>query len=372
MAQAVVDLDAIAHNTRLLLRTAGGAAMMAVVKADGYGHGSAGVARAALDGGATWIATSSTDEALALRDAGVEAPVLAWFCTPDDSLTDVLAERIDVAASSVPVLTAIATAARRDGRAARVHLEADTGMSRGGASAYEWPELVAAARALEKAGAIQVVGLWSHFAMAEEADDHGVRRQLRAFAQFRRAAADSGLAPAIVHIANSAAALRFPETRFTAVRTGLALYGHSPMAGLVAGLRPAMTVTARVLRTRRVPAGTGVSYGWTHVTDRETTLAQVPLGYADGVPRQATGRAQVWLRGRRLPVVGRITMDQLMVDVGDLPVQAGEQVVILGPGAAGEPTAEDWAGWTGTIAADILTGIGARAHRVYLPVRPQA
>lgn len=367
MAEAVVDLDAIAYNTGVLRRSAGEAGLMAVVKANGYGHGCVEVARTVLDNGASWLAVATPDEALALRAAGLDAPILLWLYPPDDSLAEALAARIDVAASSVPALETIASSARRLGVVARVHLEVDTGMSRGGATAAEWPAVVSAARRLEKNGTLRVTGLWSHLAMAEEPDDEGVRRQLTAFAAFRRAAREAGLAPPFLHIANSTAALRLPECRFDLVRPGLALYGVEPMPERIYGLRPAMTVTARVLRTKRVPAGTGVSYGWKHVTDRETTLAQIPIGFADGVPRTASGRAFMWLRGRRVPIVGRITMDQVMVDVGDLPVQAGDAAVMLGPGTDGEPTALEWAEWAGTVPSDILTGIGARVRRSYLP-----
>jgi len=369
LVQAIVDLDAVAHNTRIIRGIAGRAQIMAVVKANGYGHGAAEVARTVLDNGASWLATTTTADAVTLRAGGVSAPILAWLYAPDDGLADALAARIDVSASSVSALERIASAARRDGRAARVHLEADTGMARGGASAHEWPGLMSAARGLETGGAIRVVGLWSHFAMAEEPEDDGVR-QLRSFADFRRSAVAAGLTPAFVHIANSAGTLRFPQSRFNVVRVGRVLYGDEPMPDMGLGLRPAMTVTARVLGTRRVPAGTGVSYGWDHVTDRETSLALIPFGFADGVPRQANGRACVWLRGRRLPIVGRITMDQSMVDVGDLPVEPGETVVMFGPGNQGEPTVQEWATWADTNVADILTGISARVPRRYLPVGP--
>ncbi|WP_285691815.1 alanine racemase [Actinoplanes sp. NBRC 103695] len=367
MAQALVDLEAVAVNTRMLRRAAGDAGLMAVVKANGYGHGAIEVARTALANGATWLGVATTDEALALRAAGVDAPILAWLYPPDGGLADTLAARINVTASSVHALETIAATAQRHGRVAHVHLEADTGMSRGGASVSEWPQVVSAARELEKRGALRVVGLWSHLAVAEAPDDDGVNQQLRDFGEFRQSALAVGLAPEVVHIANSTAVLRLPESRFTLVRPGLALYGIEPMPGVVYGLRPAMTVSARVLRTTRVPAGTGVSYGWHHVTDRETTLAQVPLGFADGVPRAASGRAVVWVRGHRVPIVGWITMDQIVVDVGDLPVRAGESVTMFGPGDRGEPTALEWAEWADTIPSDILSGIGSRMRRTYLP-----
>ena len=367
MAQAIIDLGAVAHNVRVLSRAAGAAGVMAVVKADGFGHGAVEVARTALRHGATRLGVTSPDEALALRAAGIDAPMLLWLYPPDESFADVLAAGVEVAASRAEALEEIAAAAHSLGVVAGVHLEADTGLSRGGAPAGDWPDLVDAARRLEKGGTIEVTGLWSHLASAEDVDGDGLRRQLDAFAAFRRAALSAGLEPRHVHLANSAATLQVPEARYTLVRPGIGVYGVEPVPGRSFGLRPAMTVTARVLRTMRVPAGTGVSYGWDHVIDRETTLAQIPLGFADGVPRSTGGRAGLLAHGVRRPIVGRVTMDQVVLDVGDLPVVAGDTVVMFGPGDAGEPTVEEWAAWAGTNPHEILTGIGARVHRIHLP-----
>lgn len=369
MAEAVVDLDAIAHNTRVLAATAGPAGMMAVVKADGFGHGSAEVARAALRHGATWLGVASVAEALALRAAGLTAPTLLWLYSPTETFEEVLAAGIDVSVGGVEALEVLADTADRTGTVANVHLKLDTGMSRGGAPAEEWAQLFSWARKFENAGLLRVRALWSHLANAENPRNPRLLAQLDEFDQARQAAAAAGLEPPILHIANSAAALQLPQARFDMLRAGIGLYGIEPVPGRDFGLRSAMTVRAQILLTKRVPAGTGVSYGPDFVTDRETTLALVPLGFADGVPRHAAGRASFSVRGVRCPIAGRVSMDQVVLDVGDLPVRAGEWAVMFGPGAAGEPTVADWAGWAETNPHEILTGIGARVARRYESIR---
>ncbi|ROP30580.1 alanine racemase [Couchioplanes caeruleus] len=365
MAEAVVDLDAIAGNTRLLAATAGPAGMMAVVKADGFGHGAERVAHTALRHGATWLGVASVAEALALRARGLTAPMLLWLYSPAETFEEVLAAGIDVSVGAVEALEALAGAAERTGRVANVHLKLDTGMSRGGAPVEEWAQLFAWARKFSHAGLLHVRGLWSHLANAEDADAPGLRAQLREFELGRETAAAAGLAPPIVHLANSAAALQLPQARYDLLRAGIALYGIEPVPGRNFGLRPAMTVRAPILLTKRVAPGTGVSYGPDFVTERETTLALVPLGFADGVPRQAAGRASLSVRGVRCPIAGRVSMDQIVLDVGDLPVNAGEYAVMFGTGEHGEPTVAEWAGWAGTNPHEILTGIGARVTRRY-------
>ncbi len=362
MAEAVVDLSAIARNTRLLVATAG--PVLGVVKAGGFGHGAVPVARTALDSGATWLGVASAAEALALRSQGITAPILFWLYPPSETFEEVLAAGIDVSAGTCDALEALADGAERTGTTAQVHLKVDTGMSRGGAVADEWVQLFAWARKFETTGSLHVRGLWTHLANAEEPDDPGLRAQLRQFAVARELARAAGLRPDIVHAGNSAAALQLPEARFDLVRVGIALYGVEPVPGRTFGLRPAMTVRAPIVLTKRVPPGTGVSYGPDFRTDRETTLALVPLGFADGVPRRSAGWFSV--RGVRCPVAGRVSMDQVVLDVGDLPVRAGEDAVMFGPGDHGEPTAADWARWSGTNANDILTGIGDRVTRRYV------
>ncbi|WP_248294812.1 alanine racemase [Actinoplanes sp. TBRC 11911] len=367
MAEVVVDLDAIAHNTRLLASLAG--PVMAVVKAGGFGHGAPAVARTALQCGATWLGVATAAEALALRAQGITAPTLFWLYPPGETFEDVLQAGVDVSAATLGALEALADAADRTGTVANVHLKVDTGMSRGGAIPGEWAELFGWARKYENTGSLRVRGLWTHLANAEQPHDAGLRSQLRQFDVARDAARAHGLEPQILHAGNSAAALQLPEARFDLVRVGIALYGIEPIPGRDFGLRPAMSVRAPVVLTKRVPPGTGVSYGPDFHTDRETTLALVPLGFADGVPRQSNGHGEFLVRGVRCPVAGRVSMDQVVLDVGDLPVQPGDEAVMFGPGADGEPTAGEWAAWAGTNANDILTGIGERVVRRYRPAR---
>jgi alanine racemase len=368
MAQAVIDLDAVAHNIGLLADAVGAAQVMVVVKANGFGHGATQVARVALRHGASWAGVTSATEALELRADGIEAPILMWLYSPTETFEDVLEHDIDISVGSLPALMAVADAAQRTRTMAYVHLKADTGLSRGGSPAGEWPDLVAWARKYELANLIRVRGVWSHLANAENVGHPRLRTQLALFDAARTAAADAGLTAPITHLANSAAGLQLPETHFNLVRPGIAVYGVEPVPGVTFGLRPVMTLQAQVILTKRVPAGAGVSYGPDYITDRETTLALLPVGFADGVPRGAGGRAYVALNGRRCPIVGRIAMDQCVVDVGDLPVYAGDTAVVFGPGTNGEATVADWAAWAGTNPHEILTGVGTRVVREYLPV----
>ena len=368
-SEARVDLGAITANTaRLRELAAGGAGLMAVVKADGYGHGLVPSARAALAGGADWLGVAFLEEALALRAAGVDAPLLAWLFSPGEDLAPAVAAGVDLGVYDLAELARAQDAARSTGTAARVHLKADTGLSRGGATPHDWPDLVAAAGRAQADGAVDVVGVWSHFANADGGPDHPVNAaQARVFAEALEVAAP--LAPQVRHLANSAATLTAPHTHYDLVRPGVSLYGLSPVPQLGGpadfGLRPAMTLASTVALVKRVPAGSGVSYGHAHTTERESTLALVPLGYADGVPRAASSRAEVLLRGARRTVAGRVCMDQFVLDLGDDEVAAGDEVLLFGPGDAGEPTAQDWADVLGTIDYEVVTRVGARVPRTY-------
>jgi alanine racemase len=363
-AEVVVDLDAIRHNVRLLagLAAASGAATMLAVKADGYGHGAVPVARAAVDAGAGWLGACSLAEALALRDAGLTVPILAWLDLPDTDRTPGITADIDLAASSIFELTALARAADRAGKPARVHLKIDTGMTRNGCPPPEWPDLVATAA---KHDAIEVVAVWSHLACADEPDDPSVNAQAARFATAYQQATDAGLTP-IRHLANSAATLTRPDLHFDLVRPGIACYGLNPVA-VDADLRPAMTFRSAVVATKRVPAGESVGYGRTWTAPVATTLALVPVGYADGVPRALSGRFDVWLAGRRRPAVGRVSMDQIVIDCGDEEIAPGTEVVLFGAGDRGEPTVREWADILGTIDYEIVTGMyRPRVSRSYL------
>lgn len=366
--EAVVDLNAIAANVALL-KAATPAEVMVVVKADGYGHGLAESARAALAGGASWLGTATLDEALALRAAGIDARALAWLWTPGETaaVMQAVAGDIDVSVSSGWQLDAVRAAATAAGKTARVHLKIDTGLSRNGSYVTDWPELVVAAAKAQAAGEIDAVGVWSHFAYADEPGHPTIARQIEAFTDALTVAARAGIQPQVRHLANSAATLTLPAAHFDLVRPGVAAYGLSPVPQQGQfGLRPAMTLRAAIASVKRVRAGEGVSYGHAYRTAAETTLALVPLGYADGVPRNATNVGPVSINGRRFTVSGRVCMDQFVVDVGDLPVAAGDAAVLFGPGVDGEPTAQDWATALNTIHYEILTRVGARVPRTYI------
>jgi alanine racemase len=368
-AEVVVDLDAIRHNVRLLagLAAASGAATMVVVKADGYGHGAVPVARAAVDAGAGWLGSCSLAEALILRAAGLTVPILAWLDLPDTDRAPGIKADVDLAASSVSELTALARAADRAGKPARVHLKIDTGMTRNGCPPADWPDLVAAAAKLDE---IDVVAVWSHLACADEPADPSVNAQAARFDTAYQQARAAGLTP-LRHLANSAATLTRPDLHFDLVRPGIACYGLNPVA-VDADLRPAMTFRSAVVATKRVPAGESVGYGRTWTAPVDTTLALVPVGYADGVPRALSGRFDVWLAGRRRPAVGRVSMDQLVIDCGDEEIPPGTEVVLFGPGIDGQPTAREWADIVGTIDYEIVTGMyRPRVARRYVGDQPR-
>ena len=370
--QARIDLAAVRDNVAALVaRAAGGAQVMAVVKADGYGHGLLPCARAAVQGGASWLGVAFLEEALALRSDGIDVPVLAWLMVPAEDLAPAVAAGVDLSVDDLAQLDRVLAAARATGTTARVQLKVDTGLSRGGATVRDWPGVCAAAAKAEAGGEVSVTGVWSHFAFADGGPDHPVNgAQAGVFAEALAVVDRAGLRPQVRHLANSAATLTAPATHYDLVRPGLACYGLSPVPDLGApadfGLRPAMTLTSTVALVKRVPAGTGVSYLHRHVTTAEATLALVPLGYADGVPRAATGTAQVLLRGRRRTIAGTVCMDQFVLDLGDDAAEAGDEVLLFGPGDAGEPTAQDWARLLGTIDYEIVTRIGARVPRTYV------
>lgn len=372
-AHAVVHLDAVAHNTALFAAGTK-AAVMAVVKADGFGHGAVRVAGAALSSGATWLGVTTCAEALQLRAGGITAPILSWLHSPREDLGPALLADVDLSVSSREHLRAVAASAARLGVTAEVHLKADTGLHRNGARPEEWRELVRLARDLETTGHVRVRGVWSHLVGGTQADDT-TRSQVRLFDVAVEVARGAGLRPQIRHLANSAATLGAPWTHYELVRPGIGLYGVEPDPRHVFGLRGAMTLRARLILVKRVPAGSGVSYEHDYVTDRDTTLALVPLGYADGVPWGAARQAEVSIAGRRYPVAGRIAMDQFVVDLGDVAGDAtpliGDEAVVFGPGTEGEPTVTDWARWANTVPHEIITGIGPRVARHYVHTRAE-
>lgn len=362
--EALIDTGAISANVARLKAHSGVGEFIAVVKANGYGHGAAIAARAAIAGGATRLGVADLDEAFELISAGVvDVPILAWLHGPQSGFDDAVAAGVELGISSESQLRSAATAAT-SAAPALVHLKVDTGLSRSGAALSAWSRLCACARAEEVAGRVRVRGILSHLSGASPEDDLA---QLSAFERALTTARRQGLRPALTHLAATAATLTLPPTRLDAVRVGVGIYGLSPLTGRAAeefGLRPAMTLRAAVSAVRRVPTGQGVSYDYTYRAPRPTTLALVPLGYADGVPRQASGGGSVTIRGRRHRVAGRIAMDQLVVDVGDAPVEVGDVAVIFGDPADGVASATDWADAAGTINYDIVTRVGRRVARV--------
>ncbi|MFJ5936355.1 alanine racemase [Streptomyces sp. NPDC003444] len=371
-ARAEIDLGALRANVRTLrARVAPHVRIMAVVKADAYGHGAVRCARAALEAGADWLGTATPHEALALRAAGItDVPVMCWLWTPGDPWEQGIEAGLDMSVSGMWALREVVAAARATGKGARVQLKADTGLGRNGCQPADWPELVGEALKAEAEGLLKVTGLWSHLACADEPHHPSIAAQLDVFRSMLDYAEKAGVDPEVRHIANSPATLTLPESHFDLVRPGIAVYGISPSPELGTsaelGLRPVMSLKAGVALVKQVPAGHGVSYGHHYVTDGETTLGLVPVGYADGVPRHASGRGPVLVGDTVRTIAGRVAMDQFVLDLGGETPEPGTEAVLFGPGDRGEPTAEDWAVAADTIAYEIVTRIGARVPRVYL------
>ncbi|WP_166984129.1 alanine racemase [Paramicrobacterium fandaimingii] len=364
--EAEVDLAAVADNLRSLRASTQAKNVLAVVKADAYGHGAVPVALALADAGADMLGTADIEEALALRRAGIVAPILCWLHGPDADFSAAIAQNIEVAVSSVAQLNAVADAARFAAASdISVQIKLDTGLSRNGVAPEQCGAMFARAAELEAERVIRVRGLMTHVSNTSPDDD---RAQISVFTRLVDDARAAGLRPELLHAAATAAALRIPESRFDMVRLGIGLYGLTPFDDETSeqlGLRPAMTLRTQVAAVRQVPVGSGISYGFTHRTAAPTTLALVPLGYGDGIPRQASNAATVAIGGRIHRNVGRVAMDQFVVDVGDTPVAVGDDVVLFGDASRGVPSADDWAHAASTINYDIVTGIGARVARSY-------
>lgn len=373
-AWAEIDLDALAHNIAVLRQAAPSAELMAVVKADAYGHGLLPVATAARRSGASWLGVALPEEALSLRAAGDTGPLLCWLAAPGSDFAGCIGADIDVSAYDTAMLAEVAAAARTVGRTARVHLKVDTGLSRGGAMP-PWDAFFAAARELEREQVVTVVGLWSHLAYADEPSHPTIAAQVTAFEAATEAAARAGLRPERRHLANSAATLRLPHTHYDLVRPGIAMYGISPgpAVGTEAdlGLRPVMTLKSRLVTVKPVPAGTGVSYAHAYRTAADTEVGLVPLGYADGIPRAGSNALPVQIGGASLRVSGRVCMDQVVVDLHGASARAGDEVVMFGDARRGHPTATDWAEASGTIGYEIVTRLGPRVPRVVVTQSPR-
>lgn len=374
---ATISTGGISRNVEVLRALVAPAKVMAVVKANGYGHGSVESARAALAGGADWLGVSDLSEALALRDAGIDAPVLAWLHQPGAAFSEAVRAKVDIGIGSIAQLAEVAAASGT----AWVHLKVDTGLHRNGAPLSDWQQFFEAAVAHELAGRIRVRGVWSHLANAGAEHD---AKQVEQFAAAIAMAEAVGLRPELRHLAASEGAIKYPEARFTLVRLGISVYGLAPAEDVdvaALGLVPAMTLSAPVVSVKRALAGGGVSYGFDFYCEADTTLALVPLGYGDGVPRHASNRGPVSINGYLGRVAGRVAMDQIVVDMGDAPVAVGDRAVLFGNSVAplvGEdvpeaatttsvPSAQDWAAAAETVNYEIVTRIGPRVLRRYEP-----
>jgi len=357
LREALVTLGAISRNVETIRAATTAAQTMVVVKANAYGHGAVPAARAALEGGADWLGVVDLDEAFELRDAGISAPLLAWLYGAEADYAEAIARDVDIGVHNLEQLERVAATSNQ----AKIHIKVDTGLGRNGASVDDCDELFAAAARFEKQGALRVTGLFSHLANIED------EAQVERFERLLAAARAAGLDPEFTHIAATGGALSL-SNNFSLQRIGIGAYGLSPYDG-PAGipLEPAMQLSGEIVSVKRVPAGSGVSYGHTYITQRETTLALVPIGYADGVPRAASNRGPVTINGQRFMVAGRVAMDQFVVDIGDAAVKTGDRAVLFGDPATGVPSAQDWATAADTINYEIVARIGARVTRRYVP-----
>ena len=374
-AEVLIDLGAIRENIKYLMAKSGKPAL-AVVKADGYGHGLLPVAKSALSAGASWLGVALLEEARALRQGGISAPIIAWLTPITDDFESAINEDIDIAIPSLAHLAAVTSASKSLGKCARVHLEVDTGMSRGGALG-EWSELVRSAKAYQDSGLIEVIGIWSHFARADESGHEFNKKQLENFKSAVAEAKSVGTTPQVIHLSNSAAAINDVDSHFDLLRLGIAIYGLSPDFSYMGSseklnLKPAMIIRARIHLVKDVPAGSQVGYGGSAITKVDTKLGVIAMGYSDGIPRNANSEAGVLVGNKRAPIIGRVSMDQFVVDLGrDSSAKAGDWAYIIGSNpldsytSASSYTADSWASASATINYEIVTRIAARVKRIY-------
>jgi alanine racemase len=367
-AEALVDLGAIADNVRVLREHAGSAQVMAVVKADAYGHGAPQVARAAVAAGAAELGVATIDEALALRGGGITAPVLSWLHPPGTDFAPALTADVQIAVSSVRQVGDLLDAVERTGRTAEVTVKVDTGLNRNGVSPADYPAVLTALQRAAAADAIRIRGIMSHLANGDLPDDPLNDLQAQRFTALIAEARGRGIEFEVAHLSNSPSAMTRPDLGFDMVRPGIAVYGLSPIPERGdMGLRPAMTLKCTVAMVKPVKAGEGVSYGHTWIAEEDTNLALLPIGYADGVYRTLSGRIDALINGRLRRNVGRICMDQLVVNLGPgtPDVAEGDEAILFGPGTSGEPTAQDWADQVGTIHYEVVTSPRGRVVRTY-------
>ena len=361
MREARIFPGAISHNVAALHRAAGSEQAMIVVKADGYGHGMVTAAQAGLDGGASWCGTADISEALTLRDAGIAAPILAWLVGPESRVDAAIAAHIDLGVSSLPQLRHVVSAASSS-NPATIHLKIDSGMGRGGATEAEWEQLFAETATAVRSGHLRVRGIFTHFAQTSADSD---RAQAAVFDSAVETARSAGLEPDVIHSSSSTPSVRTPEFANTLVRLGISAYGVEVVdEHRTVGLRPAMRLAGQIIQVKNLPAGHGVGYDHTYVTSADTTMAVVPLGYADGIPRCASSVGPVSITGQRFTIAGRVSMDQVSIDVGDAHVSRGDWAVFFGDPNNGEPSVSEWAEIASTIPYELLTGVGSRVKRV--------
>ena len=379
MRQLTIDLDAIAHNLATLrdrfaptdadgtkIAGARGPMVLGVVKANAYGHGIIEVAKTLAAANIDYLGVADIEEALQIRAAGIRVPILAWLHSPAEDFVAAVNAEIDLGLANTEQLNRVAQAARQTGRTARVHLKIDTGLGRNGSTLADWASLIRLAKLFVEDSLIEVVALFSHLSSTSEEDD---LRQIEKFNGAVEQARAAGLNFKLRHLTASDGSISYPQAHFEMVRLGVALYGLSPFAdhhGTEYGLRPAMTASSLVVQTKRVGAGEGVSYGYLHRTTGETTLALVPIGYAEGLPRVLPGVAEVSINGNRFAINSRVAMDQFVLDVGNANVEVGDRVVLFGDPATGAPSVDDLAAAASTINYEIVTRMGGRFKRTYL------
>ena len=367
---AYVDLAAIRDNVKVLQNLAKNSEVMAVVKADAYGHGLIPVAKAARQGGATWLGTALLEEAISLRNSGDSGRILTWLGSPNDKWQECIDLGIDISVSSIEIASEVIKATKKIGKKAKIHIKVDTGLGRNGVMPSDLADLTSLLEEATANGLVEVVAVWTHFALADAPSSPTIAKQLEVLDASFKFVESRGFKNLMKHAANSAATLTSPHTHFDLVRPGIAVYGITP-GGEVGkasefGLRPAMTLKAQAALVKDVPAGHGISYGAEYVTKQNTKIALIPLGYADGIPRIAGNKGPVLANGKKFSVAGRVCMDQFVIDIGDLDFSTGDEVILFGDPAQNEPDVEEWAKASQSIGYEIVTRLGSRVPRIYL------
>ena len=367
---AYIDLAAIRDNVKVLCDLARNSEVMAVVKADAYGHGLIPVSKAARQGGATWLGTALLEEAIELRKSGDKGRILTWLGSNQDRWQECVELGIDLSVSSIENASAIINAAKVTGKTAQVHIKVDTGLGRNGVMPNDLADLTNLLEDAKASGLVEVVAVWTHFALADAPSSPTIAKQLEVLDESYKYVASRGFKNLMKHAANSAATLTAPNAHFDLVRPGIAVYGITP-GGEVGkasefGLRPAMALKAQAVVVKKVPAGHGISYGAEYVTKTDTRIALIPLGYADGIPRIAGNKGPVMTKGKKFSVAGRVCMDQFVIDIGGLDFSTGDEVILFGDPAKNEPDVEVWAKASQSIGYEIVTRLGPRVPRIYL------